>query len=307
MVKVKGHVNPEEASTARGRYEAIGNDFADRVARAAADAQPQPSQGELQQWAADKDLLKRYLCYVPRALSKWPSISPTVGKKSRPRLQAGHSDQEPSRGPSSFAADVLGEYGKLHARRCGPPSAPSDDAAYECTAVHLGAAPDAPPEGSSSHMQSHSQQEQPPSDHSPASSFTHRPGSRLNQKTQPPKEDEAVGEHDWIQIDSHWSCRNCMTRSRATFPPRGKCPGLTPALADLVGNPRGHILHIAPYSDGSSVILICSKCGHFAGSNRRHTKLHTSPCKGVFGSDGAKYAYKRVCERKHPTYGKGEA
>ncbi len=168
-VKVKGHANPEEASTARGRYEAVGNDFADRVAKAAANAQPQPSQRELQQWAADKDLLKRYLSYVPRALSKWPSISPTVGKKSRPRLQAGHSDQGPHRGPSSFAADVLGEYGKMHARRGEPSSAPSDDAAYACSTEHLGAAPDAPPEGSSSHMQNHAQQEQTPSDYSPAS------------------------------------------------------------------------------------------------------------------------------------------
>ena len=53
--------------------------------------------------------------------------------------------------------------------------------------------------------------------------------------------------------------------------------------------------------------MICSKCGHFAGSKRKNTKLHTSPCKRVFGSDGAKYAYKRVCDRKHPTYSKGEA
>ena len=98
-----------------------------------------------------------------------------------------------------------------------------------------------------------------------------------------------------------------MTISRATFPLRGKCPGLTPSLADLIRDPRGHTLHLAPYTDGSSVIVICSKCGHFAGSKRRNTKLHTSPCKRVFGSDGAKYAYKRVCNKKHPTYSKGEA
>ena len=55
------------------------------------------------------------------------------------------------------------------------------------------------------------------------------------------------------------------------------------------------------------MIIICSKCGHFAGSNRRNTKLQTSECKGIFESYGAKYAYKQVCDRKHPTHSKGEA
>ncbi len=96
-----------------------------------------------------------------------------------------------------------------------------------------------------------------------------------------------------------------MTSSRAAFPSVGRCPGLTPSLADLIQKPCGHTLQIAPYTDASSIIIICSKCGHFAGSKRRNTKLHTNVCKRAFESDGAFYAYKRVCERRHPTYGKG--
>ena len=51
----------------------------------------------------------------------------------------------------------------------------------------------------------------------------------------------------------------------------------------------------------SSVVNV----GHFAGSKRWTTKLHTDVSKGAFESDGARYAYKRVCDRQHPTYGKG--
>ncbi len=98
-----------------------------------------------------------------------------------------------------------------------------------------------------------------------------------------------------------------MTISRAAFPPKGRCPGLTPSLAELVRTPRKHVLQIAPHSDGSAVGIICSRCGHFAATKRRNTKLHTHDCTGGFASDGAKHAYKRVCERKHPTYSKGEA
>jgi rubredoxin len=293
-VKVKGHSDPEEASTARGRYEAIGNDFADKVARAAAEAQARASQEELRQWESDKNLLKRYLAYVARALTMWPSLGPTIGKQSRPKLQASIRDQESARGPSSFASDVLGEYAKAHGHRREQQCETPNTLAYEGEVGWEGAAPEGHIEQSSSPQQLQA-------------SFKQRPISQPAQKAQPPKEAEAEVEHDWVQTPSYWSCRNCLTRSRATFPPRGKCLGLTPALADLVRDPRGHVLQIAPYSNGSSVILICSRCGRFAGSNRRNTKLHTETCLGVFGSDGARYAYKRVCERKHPTYGKGEA
>ncbi len=133
------------------------------------------------------------------------------------------------------------------------------------------------------------------------------PPAQAPQTSAPPKEAAPDEGHDWVQVNSKWTCRSCLSVSRSLFPPQGHCPGLAPSLADLVRDPRGHTLQIAPYSDRSGVVIICSRCGHFAASKRRNTKLHTDKCHRRFESDGAQFAYKRVCERKHPTYSKGEA
>jgi hypothetical protein len=66
IVKVKGHADPDAAATPHDRYLAIGNDHADRMARAAAENQPQPSQAELQDHEAQKAFLRQYLPYVSR-------------------------------------------------------------------------------------------------------------------------------------------------------------------------------------------------------------------------------------------------
>ena len=135
----------------------------------------------------------------------------------------------------------------------------------------------------------------------------------LNQGVDPPvscptaNAAEVADGHEWTNIEGRWICKTCMSTSRAIFPPKGRCPGLTPALAEIVRNPRGHTLQIATHTDGRGVVIICSRCGHFAASNRRNTKLHTHDCTYGFESDGAKYSYRRFCNRQHPTYGRGEA
>ena len=100
--KVKGHAKIEEAVTDRERFEAKGNDHADRVAKSAA-AQQVPSSS--QPSGAPGMGAAEY--YVPAALSKWPAVSPVLGKRALPRrLQ----DGERVKGQSSFASDVLGPW-----------------------------------------------------------------------------------------------------------------------------------------------------------------------------------------------------
>ena len=304
--KVQGHADIDGAPTARARFEAIGNDHADRVARAAASELTQPSPAELQQWHGQRHFLQRYMKYLPRALSRWPAIGPTVGKRSLPKRAAACKGQEPAKGQASFIADVLGEYGAMHSR--AQAALRREHAATDASGI--GTTPNGiDPEldgGSRARDAAAARQQMRPPDQRPEVAGG-PPIEPLGQESFPPSGGrEAVqSQHDWMQVNGRWTCRSCMTISRATFPPVGHCPGLTPTLADLISDPRGHTLQIAPYSDGSSIIVICSRCGHFAGSKRRNTKLHTDVCKRAFASDGARYAYQRVCDRMHPTYGKG--
>jgi hypothetical protein len=94
-------------------------------------------------------------------------------------------------------------------------------------------------------------------------------------------------------------------------PPRlGKCPGMASNLARLVQDPRKHRLHIATFADGKGVVVVCSRCGHYATSNRP-TQLHKKDCVAVggqsaFASPGAESAYRRIVQGKHPKHAKGE-
>ena len=296
--KVKGHARVEEASTEREKYLAVGNDYADRTAKAAADQQPQPTAHQLQEYQFQIAFLRQYLAYIPRALARWPAVGPALGKKPLPRRERGHRGQASRGGQASFLADVLGDLqlGSTQLQLPEPIGALQEPALAPLDQEAGGA--------STADGSEHAEpQEQSDQNRTPG-------GPQSSQVSAPPQEDATVEEHEWVQVSQvsrRWACRSCMTTSRATFPPRGKCLGLALSLADIVRDPRGHVLQIAPYSDRSSVLIICSKCGHFAGSNRRNTKLHSSPCRRAFGSDGAKYAYKRVCEGKHPTYSRGGA
>jgi hypothetical protein len=48
--KVQAHVDINSSLTGEAKYNAIGNDFADRVAKAEAASLPRPSESELQEW-----------------------------------------------------------------------------------------------------------------------------------------------------------------------------------------------------------------------------------------------------------------
>ncbi len=283
VFKVQGHANVEAARTARERYEALGNDHADRVAKSAAARLPQPSPTELQAWYFQAEFLALYLQYVPRALALWPSIRPSAGRRSLPKRNDATSGQAPSRGQASFAADVLGPRRPSTAAQAPQEEADveyeapktSDDAqpgaaTGETSAVALG--PIGAAVGRTEPAADADQRAQGSATAAGHSHHSKSQGHNLvsqsqssSQQRAPPKEDAPTEGHDWVQIENKWACRSWSV-SRATFPPRGKCPGLAPSLADLVRDPRGHTLQIAPYSDRSAVVIICSRCGHLAAS-----------------------------------------
>ena len=123
---------------------------------------------------------------------------------------------------------------------------------------------------------------------------------------------EGTRRHDWRWKDHRWLCIACLTTSRTAVPPRlGKCAGMATNMARLVQNPRKHKLHLATFADGKGVVVVCSRCGHYATSNRP-TELHKKACVAVggqatFASPGAESAYRRISQGKHPKHAKGDA
>ncbi len=105
VTKVAGHARLEDCRSDGERIDAIGNDFADRTAKAMALSRPQPSQTEVDEWLKQKSFLKKYLEFVPFVLSQWPSNSPSQGHKSIPK----RADAEAS-GRLSYLSDLLGPW-----------------------------------------------------------------------------------------------------------------------------------------------------------------------------------------------------
>ena len=128
----------------------------------------------------------------------------------------------------------------------------------------------------------------------------------------PARESEGTRRHDWHWKDGRWLCVACLATARVPIPPRlGKCPGMASNLARLIQNPRKHRLHIATFTDGKGVVVVCSRCGHYSTSNRPN-QLHKKDCVAVGGqaayaSPGAESAYRRIVLGKHPRHAKGEA
>ncbi len=105
MSKVPGHVDLNSPMTDEERYNAVGNDFADRVAKAAAAALPRPSDAEQQEWQNQQSFLERYCQLVPLALMQWPAAGPSQGHKSLPKRA------DPTDAPRrSFREDLLGPW-----------------------------------------------------------------------------------------------------------------------------------------------------------------------------------------------------
>ena len=286
ICKVQAHVDPQACTDPRARYLALGNEAADRIAKGAAmESTGGPTSAELESWEREAAFLQRYLRYIPAALALWPQVGPTSCKKSLPRRR----DVAPSRKNrgASFRSDVLGvlrlarataataeEDGSLLPGGAQGSDRPLDEAA-------AGAQGDFPAASSSG-----------PAEHPQV------------QGASPPSDEPQ--RHHWRWQYGRWICGNCLARSRLPVPPRSACPGLARNLASLLRNPRGHILQIAPFTDGKGLVVICSKCGHHSTSNRP-CQLHKKACLGVFESEGAKHSYERVGRGQHPKYSKGTA
>ena len=123
---------------------------------------------------------------------------------------------------------------------------------------------------------------------------------------------EGPRRHDWHWQAGRWLCTACLATSRSGVPPRlGKCAGMSANLARLVRDPRKHTLQVATFADGFGMVVVCSRCGHYASSNRP-SPLHKKDCLAVggqqaFASPGAKSAYERIASGRHPKHAKGEA
>ena len=82
--KVKGYVDLDTCETDEDKFAAIGNDFADRVAKAAALRLPRPSTAEQEDWNQQQVFLKKYLQFIPSALFFWASGQPDPRAQSPP-------------------------------------------------------------------------------------------------------------------------------------------------------------------------------------------------------------------------------
>ena len=74
----------------------------------------------------------------------------------------------------------------------------------------------------------------------------------------------------------------------------------------MLRDPKGHKLYIADFTAfDDRFIIICSACGSYTSDGR--TVNLQEKCDNRFKSDGAKAAWKRVGELKHPSYKHGPA
>ena len=97
-----------------------------------------------------------------------------------------------------------------------------------------------------------------------------------------------------------------LSASRALHPPDTRCPGMAPNMAKAVLEPRGHNVLVSPRTDGTGIVLMCSRCGHYAATSRP-TNLHKKVCQGGFESQGAEHSYLRFARGVHPRYAEGPA
>ena len=201
-------------------------------------------------------------------MMKWPSASPSQGHKSLPKRA--DSDQHAR---SSFRSDLLGALGGV-AVQVEPVSSGRPSAAA------------VPPEASA------------------RGSRTDVQDSRRSDAAEPLK-------HRWKWQSGRWICTNCLSASRLAIPRQiFGCRGMAPNIRSLLQRPQGHKLQIATFTSGAGIVVICSGCGRFTTSNRRGV-LHKEKCpslsQAAFQSDGARAAYRRVCEGMHPAYKEGNS
>ncbi len=278
MSWVPGHVDLCDDMTPDDRLNAIGNDLADKVAKDQASLLPRPSEAEQQDWEKQQSFLRNYFRFLPSALMLWPSASPSQGHKSLPKRAEG--DQPTDR--ESFLTDLLGPWRETDSRvePQGVQATSSTD-------------PFGPSRGGGSQVEPDASQRTPREAVPPGASRRRDPNA-----------------HRWKWQEGRWICTHCLSTSRTAIPRAiFKCPGLATNIRDLLHRPQGHKLQVATFTSGAGLVVICSACGRFTTSNRRGM-LHKEPCpassgQASFQSDGARFAYKRVCEGKHPAYKEG--
>ncbi len=105
VVKVRGHAQLDDCRSHNEWLDAVGNDFADKTAKAMAHSRPQPSPAEIVEWNCQQSFLRKYSLYIPFVLSQWPANSPSQGHKSIPK----RADADLS-ARLSFLSDLLGPW-----------------------------------------------------------------------------------------------------------------------------------------------------------------------------------------------------
>ena len=111
ITKTNGHADPYRfAIGSPERFQAFGNEAADRNAKAGALLHGQPRDEEVQKFNNLQQVLRRYLLYVPRALELWPSVSPgraADGSTLTFRALDIVPDESAREGDKGYLADVL--------------------------------------------------------------------------------------------------------------------------------------------------------------------------------------------------------
>ncbi len=254
-------MTPEEV------FNVLGNQAVDTVAGGSMNRLPRPSAADIDDWHRQVDFLRRYLQYIPRALSQWPSLQPSAGHRSL----AKRPDHDPA-AAESFRADVLGPLWSPSARRAADTAARTDAtqpvSQPVSQSVDLGGA---------------------------------APICQEAKKANAPPNNVP---HDWGRKEGGWMCRACLSQSRALQPPPGRCPGLAARIRAAASDPKGHNLLYSTFSSGEpGIVVICSRCGHYTTSNR---PCFQERCTGL-QSSGAESHYDRVSRGLHPKHARGDA
>ena len=126
----------------------------------------------------------------------------------------------------------------------------------------------------------------------------------------PPSPPPPPSPHQWVWSSraSRWRCAGCFGKRYGEGPPPvGRCPGFPERVRELLRDPKGHKLFIADFSAmDDKFVIVCGLCGCFTTEGRTvGLKLPCPP--GGFKSPGARAAWTRVCELKHPSHKLGPA
>ncbi len=256
---------------------------------------------------APRGVLLHFLVYLPQALSRWPAVNPTSGKKVLPKRGG---LQETRETPMSFLSDSLGP---LRRTLAPPPSPPQEEgtefhAHFEVQGqgAHFhqkGAEPPFspnPPSGSAD-----------PPKASPAQSSTEEFHTSIPEQAQPPppptegrRRAPRTHARDWATTArvTRWTCRVCLCTTRAAHPPKQGCAGFCVEMRKAIMNPKCHNLLFSLFTDGIGMVLVCSRCGLYSASNR---PCFPNPCVGV-SSAGAESAYNCISQGMHPKHAEGQ-